>query len=292
CAVVTGGNTGVGFEICRQLALNKIYVILTARNESRGIEAVKKLNDSGIDNVVFHQLDVTDPTSAPPLVKFIETKFKKLDILVNNAAVLGGRYIVEKVTFIEGQAQVIDAKGNIPREILEETYEMAEECVQTNYYGARMVAEALLPLLQLSKSPRIVNVSSSYGLLFHFPNEKLKEGLNDIDNLTKERLHEIMQSFLRDFKAGKLVENGWNTETAAAAYGVAKLALNTYTRQLAKQFPNFRVNAVNPGYCKTGLTLYSGREPSEGAKMPVKAALFPDDGPTGVYYQITRQTPF
>ncbi|KAF5760299.1 putative (+)-neomenthol dehydrogenase [Helianthus annuus] len=82
CAVVTGANKGIGFEICRQLALNKIQVILTARNESRGIEAVKKLNASGVQNVIFHQLDVKDPTSISHLVKFIETHFKKIDILV------------------------------------------------------------------------------------------------------------------------------------------------------------------------------------------------------------------
>nr|GFA84968.1 glucose/ribitol dehydrogenase [Tanacetum cinerariifolium] len=44
CAVVTGGNKGIGFEICRQLALTGIEVVLTSRNESRGVEAVEKLN--------------------------------------------------------------------------------------------------------------------------------------------------------------------------------------------------------------------------------------------------------
>jgi (+)-neomenthol dehydrogenase len=43
--------------------------------------------------------------------------------------------------------------------------ELAEECLLTNYYGAKRMAEALIPLLQLSSSPRIVNVSSSMGKL-------------------------------------------------------------------------------------------------------------------------------
>ena len=50
-------------------------------------------------------------------------------------------------------------------EIGTQNYEMAEQCVKTNYYGARGMAEALAPLLQLSDSPRIVNVSSMLGLL-------------------------------------------------------------------------------------------------------------------------------
>ena len=41
-----------------------------------------------------------------------------------------------------------------------QTYESVKECVETNYYGAKRTAEALIPLLQLSDSPRIVNVSS------------------------------------------------------------------------------------------------------------------------------------
>ena len=82
CAVVTGGNKGIGFEICRQLALTGIEVILTSRNESRGVEAVEKLNSSGLSNVIFHQLDITDSSSIARLAKFIETRFRKLDILV------------------------------------------------------------------------------------------------------------------------------------------------------------------------------------------------------------------
>lgn len=85
CAVVTGGNKGIGFEICRKLASNEIKVILTARNVKNGTEAVEKLKSSGLSDVVFHQLDVKDPASIASLAKFVETNFKKLDILVNNA---------------------------------------------------------------------------------------------------------------------------------------------------------------------------------------------------------------
>lgn len=50
-------------------------------------------------------------------------------------------------------------------ELASETFETAEECLNTNYYGAKRMVEALVPLLQLSDSPRIVNVSSLLGLL-------------------------------------------------------------------------------------------------------------------------------
>ena len=51
------------------------------------------------------------------------------------------------------------------KEITTQTYSLAEECVETNYYGAKRITEALIPLLLLSDSPRIVNVSSGAGTL-------------------------------------------------------------------------------------------------------------------------------
>jgi len=82
-AVVTGANKGIGFEICRQLASNGITVVLTARDEKRGTEALEKLRGSGLsDLVVFHQLDVVDPSSIASLADFVKTQFGRLDILV------------------------------------------------------------------------------------------------------------------------------------------------------------------------------------------------------------------
>ncbi|KAG4388918.1 hypothetical protein GLYMA_09G262500v4 [Glycine max] len=90
-AVVTGANKGIGFGICKQLVSSGITVVLTARDEKRGLEAVEKLKEFGVsdDQVVFHQLDVTDPKSIESLANFIKTQFGKLDILVNNAGIHG-----------------------------------------------------------------------------------------------------------------------------------------------------------------------------------------------------------
>lgn len=83
-AVVTGANKGIGIEICRELASSGIMVVLTARDEKRGLEAVAKLHESGLSNVVFHQLDVMDAKSIVSLAKFIAINYGKLDILVRN----------------------------------------------------------------------------------------------------------------------------------------------------------------------------------------------------------------
>lgn len=82
-AVVTGANKGIGLEICRQLACNGVMVVLTARDEKKGMEAVENLKRSGLSNlVVFHQLDVVDPSSIASLADFVKSHFGKLDILV------------------------------------------------------------------------------------------------------------------------------------------------------------------------------------------------------------------
>ncbi|WRX08864.1 Short-chain dehydrogenase/reductase SDR - like 4 [Theobroma cacao] len=73
-------SCGVTF-FCK-LASKGITVLLTARDEKRGLEAVEKLKQYGLsDTVVFHQLDVADPASIASLVDFIKKQFGKLDIL-------------------------------------------------------------------------------------------------------------------------------------------------------------------------------------------------------------------
>lgn len=65
------------------MASSGVLVVLTARNEKRGLDAVESLKELGLsDFVVFHQLDVTDPISVSSLVEFIKIQFGKLDILV------------------------------------------------------------------------------------------------------------------------------------------------------------------------------------------------------------------
>jgi (+)-neomenthol dehydrogenase len=83
-AVVTGGNKGIGLEVCRQLAADGITVVLTARDETRGVEAAEKLSGMGLSSVVFHQLEVTDSSSVARLADFLKTRFGKLDILASS----------------------------------------------------------------------------------------------------------------------------------------------------------------------------------------------------------------
>ncbi|GJN26907.1 hypothetical protein PR202_gb14874 [Eleusine coracana subsp. coracana] len=76
-------NKGIGLEVCRQLASNGITVVLTARDEKRGTEAVEKLTRLGFSDVIYHQLDITDASSIAGLTEFLKSRFGRLDILVS-----------------------------------------------------------------------------------------------------------------------------------------------------------------------------------------------------------------
>ncbi|WVY89512.1 hypothetical protein V8G54_035026 [Vigna mungo] len=82
-AVVTGANKGIGFGVCKKLASSGVVVVLTVKDEERGLKAIQTLKEFGLsDLLVFHQLDVDDPASVATLAHFIKTKFGKLDILI------------------------------------------------------------------------------------------------------------------------------------------------------------------------------------------------------------------
>ncbi|KAL6619333.1 hypothetical protein ACP70R_034472 [Stipagrostis hirtigluma subsp. patula] len=295
-ALVTGGNKGIGLEVCRQLAGNGVAVVLTARDEKRGAEAVERLKEAGLSNVIFHQLEITDASSIARLADFLKTRYGRLDILVNNAAI-GGVELVDDPLFGPKprgeQFSGMDWHQRIGwmSKNSRETYETAKKCLKTNYYGTKNVIEAFLPLLQSSCDGRIVNVSSGFGLLKYFRSEELKQELNDADNLTEERLDELLDTFLKDFEAGSLEARGWPWEFSS--YKVAKAAMNAYSRVLARRHPELRVNCVHPGYVKTDMTRNSGLlTPEEGASNVVKVALLPSGGRTGTFFAVGEEASF
>ena len=86
-ALVTGANKGLGFETCLQLAQLGLTVILSARDLIKGQVAAKQLADKGLD-VLFYHLDVSNQNNINKIARQIEQQFGRLDILVNNAAIL------------------------------------------------------------------------------------------------------------------------------------------------------------------------------------------------------------
>ncbi|THG18558.1 hypothetical protein TEA_026117 [Camellia sinensis var. sinensis] len=114
-------------------------------------------------------------------------------------------------------------------------------------------------------------------------NEKAKKELNDIDGLTLEKVDDVIGRFLEDLKEDLLETKGWPIRVSA--YKVSKAALNAYTRVLAKKYRNIVINAVSPGHVKTDINQNTGTLTVEhGAKWPVRLALLPHGGPSGLFY--------
>src|SRR3954471_18663435 len=81
-ALVTGGNRGIGLEVCRQLAARGLQVILTARDTANAESAARDLHSKGLD-VTAETLDVVDERGIRALARRVD-----VDVLINNAAIL------------------------------------------------------------------------------------------------------------------------------------------------------------------------------------------------------------
>ncbi len=132
--LITGANKGLGFETASQLVRLGHVVLLGARDTERGQAAAAQVG------ATFVHLDVTDDVSVAGVAELVRDRWGRLDVLVNNAGVVGPRVRLPEVTAAEAAA-----------------------ALDTNLLGVIRVTHALLPLLRAARQPRIVNVSSGTG---------------------------------------------------------------------------------------------------------------------------------
>jgi NAD(P)-dependent dehydrogenase (short-subunit alcohol dehydrogenase family) len=227
-ALITGAAHGLGREVAAQLVRRGHHVLITARD---GDVARSAADELGENVVALPALDITDPASVEAVVEAVATDPGRLDVLVNNAA-----------AYVDWTETVSGADLDAAHRVLE-----------TNLFGAWRLVQALLPLLQRSPAPRIVNVSSGAG----------SHG---------------------DSAFGLAARGG-----AAASYGISKAALNALTATLAAELAGsgVRVNAVCPGLTATypGAEAMGARPVAESAAGVVWAATLPADGPTGGFFR-------
>jgi len=178
--LVTGGNRGIGLEICRQLDNHGHTVILGSRDLKKGIAAANKLSK----NVIVKQLDVTNEESILELFKCIKTDFGKLDVLINNAGiganddgqgngVVAGAKSILKTNFHAVWRLAKNIKPLLQNIGLETRRKGAEDValsqvkyiMDTNFYGPWRMIQAFIPLLLKSNEGRIINMSSGMGEL-------------------------------------------------------------------------------------------------------------------------------
>jgi NAD(P)-dependent dehydrogenase (short-subunit alcohol dehydrogenase family) len=138
-ALVTGGNRGIGLEVCRQLARRGLRVLLGARDPALGAEAVGVLESEGL-RVRLERLDVADEESVAALAQRLKRAGERVDVLVNNAG-------------IYPSAALLGYGGE--REL--------REALEVNLLGAVRTCRAFVPWMVEAGYGRVVNVSSGYG---------------------------------------------------------------------------------------------------------------------------------
>jgi NAD(P)-dependent dehydrogenase (short-subunit alcohol dehydrogenase family) len=227
--LVSGGNSGIGFEVVKKLASeNPSYQVLMGCGDTdEGEAAVASLGAPSNVNPV--QLDVTDDVSILHCFKTIEQYFGRLDVLINSAETAGRDFPA--------------------RHDLRQLYTL---CYNVNVIGAALLTEAMIPLLEKSKLPKIIMISSRLGSIAR-------------------------------------VLDPENTEIVPAPfYSASKAAMNYLAAYYARKYADrgFKVNACCPGLNASGLNYVELTEEmnlSNGAITAVRLATEGPEGASGTY---------
>ena len=142
-ALITGANRNIGLETAKQLSQKGLFVYLGSRDLAKGEAIVKELNEKGFQNIQAIEIDVTNPESISAAKTIVENEQGKLDILINNAGILGVN----------------------PQTATETAVEDIKDVFETNFFGVINVTQAFLDLLKKSERPRISNITSGLGSL-------------------------------------------------------------------------------------------------------------------------------
>ncbi|KAF4035509.1 short chain dehydrogenase [Phytophthora infestans] len=138
-AVITGSNSGIGYETALQLARNGAHVVLACRNEERGREAEASIREAlatipDAGTVELMQVDVSDLSSVKQFTEEFKKTHNRLNLLINNAGIMGGVYI--------------------------KTVDGYERQFATNHLGHFALTAHFFDLVKESTPARIINVSS------------------------------------------------------------------------------------------------------------------------------------
>ncbi len=138
--IITGANSGIGFETAKQLLLNGHTVIVASRNHEDGQTKVSQLNELGqaeqsTGRAIYCHLDLADSESVRACAQNIKGQFSKIDTLICNAGVM-----------------------NPPYQITKDGFELQ---FQTNFLSHFLLTHLLLEALNQSENPKVINVCSA-----------------------------------------------------------------------------------------------------------------------------------
>lgn len=245
--LVTGGNTGIGFALCKQLLVEHgCKVFMTGRSMEKLQTALKELEDIGPkkDNCTLIQLDVSSDQSVATAKTVLSQALgnDKLYGLVNNA----------------GVGLVTDTGS-------------ADGILNTNFFGLKRVSEAFIPFLDPTCG-RIVNLGS--GAAGNYVSK-----LGETDDARMMIKDDITLDEILDFVEKK--KDG----APMGGYGLSKAAVAQYTKIQARENPSLTISCCSPGFIATNMTAgYNAtKSPAEGT-VAIKKLLFEKLEGNGWYY--------
>jgi len=194
-ALITGANKGLGFETAKQLGAHGMTILLGSRNKLKGEQALKILKQEAI-NAELILIDVTKQQTIDSSVLKIKKKYKKIDVLINNAGISIQRNYPSKT------------KMNDLRQTMD-----------TNFFGVFAVTNAFLPLLLKSKSGRIVNISSGLGSLLHLEDPQWvgSKSTATAYGLSKTAVNALTIWYAKELKGTKIKINAVNPGSTATS---------------------------------------------------------------------------
>ncbi len=202
-ALITGVSReqGLGFGIAHAMVSQGFSVIITARQGERAETLARKIS---IDHrpVFAHALDITQDQSVAAMTEFIQSKFGRLDILINNAG------------------SSLDY-GIHP---LETNFAVTRQALETNLFGAWRMVQQCYSLLQRSQQARIVNISSGAGS-FQEPDFGLAVHPAVVTSygISKLALNGLTVKLARQLKDDNILVNAVDPGLVATADGMDKM---------------------------------------------------------------------
>ncbi|WP_405056431.1 SDR family NAD(P)-dependent oxidoreductase [Kribbella sp. NBC_01505] len=199
-ALVTGANKGIGKEIARQLGEAGYRVLVGSRDLARGQEAAGEL-----EGAAAIQLEVTDPDSVQAAADSIAAEHGRLDVLVNNAAIIP-----------VGDAAASEIEFGVLREGFE-----------TNVVGLLAVTQAMLPLLRKAEQARVVNLSTSLAsfTLVGDPESRMSTKRTFAYNATKAAVNMVTVMLANELRGTGILVNAadpGNCATDMGGWGAAR----------------------------------------------------------------------
>lgn len=140
---ITGANKSIGYHTAKALLNKGYFVYLGSRDLEKGKAAVANFKTEGLTGVMPVQIDVTNTDSITQAYKTIAKTTDILDVLINNAGIL----------------------GEVPQDASETSLTNIKNVFNTNFFGTIAVTQQFLPLLKPALNPVIVNVTSGLASL-------------------------------------------------------------------------------------------------------------------------------